>query len=62
MYNNQRKALFELEAQGKAIVFEPNDTTNWSRTVKDPEIIKAMYDEGYALGMKRMQELEEYIK
>lgn len=62
MYNNQRRELFELEAQGKAIVFEPKDTSKWSRTVKDPGIIKAMYDEGYALGIKRMQELMDYIK
>lgn len=62
MYNNQRRELFELEAQGKALVFEPKDTSKWSRTVKDPGIIKAMYDEGYALGIKRMQELMDYIK
>ncbi len=62
MYNNQRRELFELESQGKALVFEPKDTSKWSRTVKDPGIIKAMYDEGYALGIKRMQEIMDYIK
>lgn len=61
MYNKQREELFKLEKEGKAFVFEPEDTSSWARTEKSPEIIKAMYNEGYNMGIKRMEELENYI-
>ena len=62
MYNTQRNDLFELEKEGKAFIFEPEDTTSWSRTEKRPEMVKAMYEEGYKAGINRINELKKYIE
>lgn len=47
LYNKCRKELFELEKEGKVIIIEPDSTDNWKRTERRPEMIQAMYDEGY---------------
>jgi predicted patatin/cPLA2 family phospholipase len=62
MYNCQREKLFELEKSGRAFVFCPEDTTTWRRTEKDPTKIKAMYDEGYRLGLEKIDELKKYLR
>lgn len=61
MYNAQRKKLFELQEQGKAVVFEPKDTSLWKRTEKRPEKLKLMYDEGYALAASKIDYIKKYI-
>lgn len=60
-YNKQRAELFELESKGEVFVISPNDTTGFSRTERRPELLKAMYDDGYNTLKRLMPELKEYI-
>ncbi len=62
MYNGQRKRLFELEKEGKAIVIMPENTTGWTRTENNADKIREIYNLGYAEGKKRMPEILEYIR
>ncbi len=61
LYNKSREFIFEKEKNGSAFVFAPADTNGWKRTEKRPEMLKKMYDEGYADGMIRMKKLKEFI-
>lgn len=60
-YNQSRQQLFELEAEGKAFLFEPTDTSGFSRTERSPEKLKAMYDDGYNTAKKLMKQLKEFL-
>ncbi|MBQ8588313.1 MAG: patatin family protein [Clostridia bacterium] len=62
MYNGQRKRLFELEKEGKALVIMPQSTEGWTRTENNADKIREIYNLGYAEGKKRMSEIMEYIK
>ena len=61
MYNAQRKELFALEKEGKAVILAPKDTTDWKRTENNADKIKEMYDEGYSMGKKLIPEMQKYI-
>lgn len=62
MYNEQRRKLFELEAQGKAIVIEPEDTTGWTRTESDPQMLINFYKKGFMAAADRMDEIKNYLE
>ena len=62
MYNAQRKRLFALEEEKRAFVFCPKDTSLWKRTERDSTKIKKMYDEGYELGIQKIEELKQYLE
>ena len=62
MYNAQRKRLFALEKEKRAFVFCPKDTALWKRTERDSTKIKKMYDEGYELGLQKIEELKQYLE
>ena len=51
-YNASRDALFALEAEGKVLVIAPEDTYGCSRTEKDPEILRALWQAGYFAGRR----------
>ncbi len=61
VYNESREYMFKKEKEGKAFVFAPKNTDGWKRTEKSPEKLKMMYDEGYSDGLKRMDELKNFI-
>ena len=61
-YNKCREELFGLEKNGEVFVFRPDDTKGFSRLEKDPVKIENMYKQGYEIGLKRMEELKEYLK
>ena len=61
MYNEQRKKLFELEAEGKAIVIQPDCTDGWKRTENRKEMLKIMYDKGYETAQNKLEEIKEYL-
>ena len=61
MYNNQREELFKLEAQGKAIVIEPESTKGWKITENRREVLQEMYDKGFAAAEKKIDEIKEYL-
>lgn len=60
-YNASRQGLFELEAQGRAFVIEPLDTKGFSRTEKDREKIRALYQQGVDVARGRMDALRQWL-
>ena len=59
-YNRDRAKLFELERKGQVLIFHPQSTEGYSRTERDVEKIKGLYDNGLADGRNRMQEVREF--
>ena len=59
-YNESREALFQLEKEGKVIVIAPEDTLGCSRTEKDPEILRALWQQGYFAGRRALDTIREY--
>ena len=61
-YNADRAELFELERQGKALVFAPLTTEGFSRVERDVTRIKTMWEDGHHQGETRMEELVAFLK
>ena len=59
-YNASREELFDLEAQGKVLVIAPEDTLGCSRTEKDLEILRALWQSGYFAGTRRAGEIQSF--
>ena len=59
-YNASRQELFELEAQGKVLVIAPEDTLGCSRTERDLEILRALWQSGYFAGTRRADEIQSF--
>ena len=49
-YNASRAALFALEAEGKVTVIAPEDTLGCSRTERDAEVLRGLWQQGYFIG------------
>jgi len=49
-YNANREALFALEAEGKVLVIAPEDTLGCSRTERDAEVLRGLWQQGYFIG------------
>lgn len=62
IYNQSREELFALEKEGKVIVLSPKSTKGFSRTEKDVSKIRALWKEGYELGLERLDEIEAFWK
>ncbi len=60
-YNNARKKLFDLSDKEEIFVINPTNTAGFSRTERQPEKLKAMFDDGYTITKKIMPLLKEYI-
>ena len=59
-YNASREALFQLEAEGRVLVIAPEDTFGCSRTERDLEILRALWQSGYFAGTRRSEELRSF--
>ena len=59
-YNACREELFALEAEGKVLVIAPEDTLGCSRTEKDPEILRALWQQGYFAGRRNIDRLRSF--
>lgn len=59
-YNACREELFALEREGKILVIAPEDTLGCSRTERDPEIIRALWQEGYFDGRREAERVREF--
>lgn len=59
-YNACREALFDLERQGKALVIAPRDTLGCSRTEKNLDTIRALWQEGYFDGRRELERVREF--
>lgn len=60
-YNQNREELFQAEKEGKVFLYRPKDTKGFSRTEKDQEKIKALYQNGYDDSKNRWDELMAYL-
>ena len=61
-YNENRERLFQLEREGRAIIIAPESTKGYSRTEKDVEKIRALWQDGYFKGRAAVPELAEFWK
>ena len=59
-YNQNREELFEAEKEGKVLVIAPEDTLGCSRTERDTEILRALWQQGYFAGRKLLPQMQEY--
>ena len=51
-YNASREELFALEREGKVLVIAPEDTLGCSRTEKDLEVLRGLWQAGYFAGRR----------
>ena len=59
-YNQDREELFEAEREGKVLVLAPEDTLGCSRTERDTEILRALWQQGYFAGRKLTDTMREF--
>ena len=55
-YNKVRGQLFQLEREGKVLLFAPKSTVGFHRTERDIDKIKALWQDGYDQGLARAAE------
>ena len=61
-YNKVRGQLFQLEREGKVLLFAPKSTVGFHRTERDIDKIKALRQDGYDQGIARLDEVETFLK
>ena len=59
-YNTSREELFALEQEGKLIVIAPEDTLGCSRTEKDTEVLRGLWQAGYFAAHRCSQQIREF--
>ena len=59
-YNENREELFQAEREGKVLVIAPEDTLGCSRTERDTEILRALWQQGYFAGRKLTDTMREF--
>jgi len=59
-YNASREKLFALEREGKILVLAPKDTSDFSRTERDVEKIRALWQDGYTQGCTAVPSLRDF--
>ena len=62
VYNRQREELFQLEKQGDIFLFQPYNTEGYSRTEKNVEKIRALWQSGVDQVHARAGELQTYLQ
>jgi len=60
-YNEDRERLFQLEREGKALVFAPKSTLGVSRVERNTEKLQLLWGAGYQMAVERMEELQRYF-
>lgn len=59
-YNRSREELFALEREGRVLVITPEDTTGFSRTEKDLDKIRRMWQSGYFAGRRALEDVRAF--
>ena len=59
-YNACREELFAQEAAGNLLVIAPEHTLGCSRTEKDPEILRALWQQGYFAGRRNAETIRAF--
>lgn len=60
-YNQDRAELLRLEKAGKALIFSPRSTKGFSRTERDMEKIRALWQEGRDEALRRIDEVRSFV-
>ena len=60
-YNEAREKLFQLEKEGRVLLFAPHNTQGFSRTERDVAKIQALWQDGYDEGMARLDEVRSFL-
>ncbi len=60
-YNAAREKLFQLEQEGKVLLFAPHNTQGFRRTERDVAKIRALWQDGYDEGMARLDEVRAFL-
>ena len=53
--------LFQLEREGRVMLISPKNTKGFSRTERDVEKIKALYQDGYDQTVARLDEIRRFF-
>lgn len=61
MYNESLNRLEKYEAEGKAFTIRPSEPINISRTERDPEKLKQVYELGKSDAKKQLSDLLNYL-
>ena len=59
-YNRCREELFALEREGKVLVIAPESTAGFSRTERDTEKIRRMWQSGYFAGRRAVEDVQAF--
>ena len=62
VYNESRRKLFQLEKEGRVLVFTPTSTKGFHRTERDVEKIRALWKDGWDQGLARLDEAEAFLR
>ena len=54
-YNASREELFALEAEGNVLVIAPENTLGCSRTERDAEVLRGLWQQGYFMGRQQAE-------
>lgn len=61
-YNADREEMFRAEREGRLLVFAPDSTESFSRTERDQNKIKALWQQGYDHTLSRTEELKRFLR
>ena len=61
-YNQSRERLFQLEREGKVLLFAPESTAGFHRTERDVEKIRALWQQGRDQALARLDEVEAFLR
>jgi len=61
-YNRQVERVLELEREGSVFVIRPSSPPSIGRMEKDPQKVRALYDQGREDALRRMQELQAWLQ
>ena len=59
-YNESREKLFALEREGRVMVITPEDTRGFSRTERDLEKIRKLWQDGYTAGRRNADGIRKF--
>lgn len=59
-YNQSRRDLFATEGSGKVLILEPESTAGFSRTERDVEKIRALWQSGYSVGHRALDDVRAF--
>ena len=59
-YNRCREELFALEREGKVLVIAPESTAGFSRTERDTDKIRRMWQSGYFAGRRAVKDVQAF--